>query len=172
MLAWPEDQLPLELCQFKDVFTLSTLFVDLGQECLDGLDGFLQVFLIRIVIISVLEYSTEKQRISTKTSGRFRQITVQLEFTGFGFPLCFLFEISAIQVPTTEHMAGIKRTTYIDKLLKSRVCPLFLFKLPLPKQLMRAILHKRLKFPYPLQKQIPNPLYYRLLLLPLCQPFG
>lgn len=62
------------------------------------------------------------------------------------------------------------KKTYIHKFLKSRIRSLFLFKLPLAKQLMRAIFNKRLKFSYPLQKQIPDALHHRLLLLPLGKP--
>jgi len=61
--------------------------------------------------------------------------------------------------------------THIDKSLKSRICPLFLLKLVLSKQLMTSIADKGLKMRYSFQEQVSDLLYDRLLFLAFGQPF-
>ena len=59
-LVRPKDQLLLQLRQLEDVFRLSTLNVDLGQECLDHLDNLWDIRLILTIVRSIFQNSLKK----------------------------------------------------------------------------------------------------------------
>jgi hypothetical protein len=80
-LVRPKDQLLLQLRKLEDVFRLSTLNINLGQESLDHLDNLGDIRLILTIIRCIFQYSLQKQWVSTKSSSRFSKITVQLQFS-------------------------------------------------------------------------------------------
>ena len=161
-LVRTEDELLLQLSEFKDVFGFPALDVDLCEKPSDHFDRFWEITLVRTIIWRVFEDRFEQQWVSAQSRRRLGQVSVQLELPRLGFPLGFL----------AHQHKFLRLKTHVDKALKCRARSLLLLKLILAEQLMRSIRDERLEQWNAFEKQVADRLDHRLLLLPFRQTFS
>ena len=82
-LAWPEDELLIELGEREPVLRLARLLVDAGEEVADELDDARQDELVRVIVGRVLEHGLEEERVAGQSRRRLGQVAVEFELARF-----------------------------------------------------------------------------------------